>query len=184
MEKSSLSRPYHRHIRRRMLAFVIDLICVGLIKKVVFGAYQGFIHLAFLSNSSLETKLLNDLSEVRTPVSLLLFIGYFVFSFYMTNGRTIGTATMKIMVVREGFPKSKHHLSFADTIIRSIALVSCYILLGLPFLLAMIRIDGKGLPDILSGTLHISAKERQQTFLQLEDRQLDLPEPDEESNAA
>ncbi len=167
-----------------MLAFVIDLVCVGLIKKLVFSAYQGFIHLIFLSNSALETRLLDDLSEVRTPVALLLFIGYFIFSFYMTNGQTIGTSAMKVMLVREGFPNSKHHLSFSDAVIRSIALVSCYILLGLPFFLAMIRLDGRGIPDILSGTFHISAKEKQEACMQLTEKQLDLAKPEEESKAA
>lgn len=104
---------------RRLLAYIIDIILVGLLISIICSALPKKSSLSNMELNSLENGLIkgeitaekyieeykdilyNNHKEntIETTISLLLTIGYFVVFQYTNKGQTIGKRLFKIRVV-------------------------------------------------------------------------------------
>ena len=110
----------------RLLAYIIDIILVGLTASVICSALPKNNSAYESELTSLQNELINgeitadkyieeykDVlynnnkdNKVETAVSFLLTIGYFVVFQYMNNGQTLGKKMLKIRVVDNNTNKS------------------------------------------------------------------------------
>ena len=110
----------------RVLAYIIDIILVGLLISILCSALPKKNSVSEAELNSLENQLIkgeitaekyieeykeilynhNIENTIETTISLLLTIGYFVVFQYMNNGQTIGKRLLKIRVVDNSNDKS------------------------------------------------------------------------------
>jgi uncharacterized RDD family membrane protein YckC len=145
-------------LKDRSYAFITDLFLIGIINRAIMFTYGNFVRTFFYQMPYSVQKSFNEQMVQATSLSfIVVFWGYFLLSYYLSEGRTPGKIIFHLKV------QSPHthegHLSLKSCVLRTlgyfVALPSFFALLAIPFF----RKDKKGIPDMLSNTFIMSIKE-------------------------
>jgi uncharacterized RDD family membrane protein YckC len=154
-------------LKKRSYAFTMDLFIITLINKGIIFTYVNFLETyLYQLPTSFQLSINQKISQLNNLSLLLVFWGYFLFSYYMGEGRTPGKLIFGIKV--HSPHRGDDHLSFKEAFMRTGGyFIGCFtgmLLLALPFL----RKDSKGIPDFLSHT-HIVCEDELEYIKSLED---------------
>lgn len=142
---------------KRGLAFMVDIMVIGLLKTSLDAGYGVFVN-QYLSPFNSATKLGLTQSNIALHLSIfvMVFLGYFLFTTAVMNGKTLGKLIMKLTVINELFVQNhfeeSHELNFSQVFQRSIGYVLCYLSFGTFFVFNFSSEDKRGLSDYLSTT--------------------------------
>lgn len=145
-------------LKDRSYAFFTDIFLIGIINRAIMFTYANFIRTFFYQMPYSVQKSINDkMFEMNTLSFLVVFWGYFMLSYYLSEGKTPGKIIFHLKV------QSPHthegHLSLKSCMMRTlgyfVSLPSFFALLAIPYF----RKDKKGIPDMLSNTFVMSVKE-------------------------
>lgn len=142
---------------KRGLAFMVDMMAIGLLKTSLDAGYGLFIN-QYLSpfNSATKYGLTQSNIALHLSVFVMVFLGYFLFTTAVMNGKTLGKLVMKLTIINELFVQNhfeeSHELSYSQVFQRSIGYVLCYLSFGTFFVFNFSSEDKRGLSDYLSNT--------------------------------
>jgi len=154
-------------LKKRSYAFTMDLFFITLINKGIIFTYVNFLETyLYQLPSSFQMSINQKITQVNNLSLLFIFWGYFLFSYYMGEGKTPGKLIFGIKV--HSPHRADDHLSFKEAFMRTGGyFVGCFtgmFLLAVPFL----RKDAKGIPDFLSHT-HVVSEDELEYIKSLED---------------
>jgi uncharacterized RDD family membrane protein YckC len=134
-----------KKLSRRFYAFAIDIILITFINKLcLLAIYQEFSN---IFPSIFDGKLFQYISNFSAVSFMTVFITYFLTSYYLSNGQSLGKFLFNLKVYNK-----KGQLSFVDCGLRTLGYFTCYITGSLAFVLPFLRKDQRGLPDFFSKT--------------------------------
>ena len=145
-------------LKDRSYAFFTDIFLIGIINRAIMFTYANFIRTFFYQMPySVQKSVSEKMFEVNTMSFFVVFCGYFILSYYLSEGKTPGKIIFHLKV------QSPHthegHLSLKACVMRTlgyfISMPTFFALLAIPYF----RKDKKGIPDLLSGTFVMSVKE-------------------------
>jgi uncharacterized RDD family membrane protein YckC len=145
-------------LKDRSYAFFTDIFLIGIINRAIMFTYANFIRTFFYQMPYSVQKSLNEkMFEINTMSFFVVFWGYFLLSYYLSEGKTPGKIIFHLKV------QSPHthegHLSLKACAMRTlgyfVSMPSFFALLAIPYF----RKDKKGIPDMLSNTFVMSVKE-------------------------
>jgi uncharacterized RDD family membrane protein YckC len=142
---------------KRGLAFMVDMMAIALLKTSLDAGYGLFIN-QYLSpfNSATKYGLTQSNIALHLSVFVMVFLGYFLFTTAVMNGKTLGKLVMKLTIINELFVQNhfeeSHELSYSQVFQRSIGYVLCYLSFGTFFVFNFSSEDRRGLSDYLSNT--------------------------------
>ena len=138
-------------IRKRFYAFNIDVFCIVILQKVGLFSYMSFVNSAFeVSPFPLKEILLGNMRQLHLSTMLFTYFSYFLVSYYLGHGKTVGKTIMHLRVVsHEGSP---YELSFMESFMRTVGYTINYIFMFMPFVVNFVRSDKRGVPDFFSQT--------------------------------
>jgi uncharacterized RDD family membrane protein YckC len=142
---------------KRGLAFMVDMMAIALLKTSLDAGYGLFIN-QYLSpfNSATKYGLTQSNIALHLSVFVMVFLGYFLFTTAVMNGKTLGKLVMKLTIINELFVQNhfeeSHELSYSQVFQRSIGYVLCYLSFGTFFVFNFSSEDKRGLSDYLSNT--------------------------------
>ncbi|EQC49086.1 RDD family protein [Bacteriovorax sp. BSW11_IV] len=153
-------------LKRRVYAFVMDLVIIGIINKgleLTFINYvkEFFYHIPSRLLSILEGRM----GQIEFVTFTFIFIGYFTLSYYLGKGHTAGKFVFELQVRRA---KDDSDLTLVECVNRTLSYYLCWAFGMFPFLLSFVRKDHKGIPDFCSGT-HVMGHEEIEFMKSLED---------------
>ena len=150
--KKNDSKHSKNFMRKRVLAFCVDLYAILIIKVMMTLAYTSFFKSFFFQLPAYKQKQMIEgiqwLDLLTTPI---VFFTYFVLSYFSGEGKTIGKLMFKLTVVRPDL-KNDYFPTIKEALMRTLGYIVCYMTLGVLFLLPFIRKDRKSLSDIFSNT--------------------------------
>ena len=170
-------------LQKRMISFAVDITVIAFIKFIVTVSYASFVKTFFYQlNLESQINMVQGLSALDTFNTLLIFASYFTFSHFWGDGKTIGKLITRTTVVNSKFIHEYDHqhtdLNFRLSMLRMIGYLSSYVMLGLPFVFAFFRKDGRSWPDFISRSQTLDDDDIQKLhMLKLgdeSDQQLDL----------
>ncbi len=144
--------------KKRFYAFNVDLYAIIIFHKIGLYSYINFINNSF-ENAPINIKraLLGNIDQMYISTFLFTYFSYFLVSFYLGHGKTIGMTFFDLKTVgHEGSPRE---LSFMESFMRTLGHTVNYLLIFTPFLINLFRKDNKGLPDFFSQTEILTEKE-------------------------
>src|SRR3989339_4828 len=136
-------------LRNRVLAFITDLSIVGLLSKLTVISYIHFVELfLFYLYSDKQSAIRGRIWESESIVFSVMLIGYFLASYYTTDGQSIGKLIFNLKI------RSKKHgqLSLSEAALRPVAYAFMLSLFPIVMLLPFITKSAKGIPDWFSKT--------------------------------
>lgn len=146
-----------RHLKKRIYAFGLDLTVINFFKLLLYSVYLEYVRTYFFQfPRSLRDSLESNLQKLDTPVTILLFVTYFMLSYYLASGKTIGKFVFGLRVVVNA---TKNKMSLSQSLRRSFGSLLCYMSLGLFYVFNFLRNDGKGVADFFSKTQTVSDDE-------------------------
>lgn len=163
-EKSNISHlttkaPKVRNlVKDRAYAFTMDLFLIGIINKAIMFTYVNFVKTFFHQLPiGIRSNLANQMNQVSFINFLVVFSGYFLLSYYLSEGKTPGKIIFHLKV------QSPHshdgHLSLRSSMLRTlgyfVTIPSAFTLLLIPFF----RKDRKGIPDWISNSFVMGTEE-------------------------
>ncbi|MBT3586486.1 MAG: RDD family protein [Halobacteriovoraceae bacterium] len=169
-----------QHIRKRVWAFAIDLSLVLVTHKLIqlcYVYYVGNYLMAF--DGPLKSLLAGNLGKIETFSTFIVFWCYFLGSYYLYGGRSVGKILFGLKVQSMTNPKQEH-LSFQEVMMRSWGYFFCLQFFYLPFLACFLRRDQRGLQDWMSKT-HIVNEAEWEKFA-AEDTAIPMPMPIQSKN--
>lgn len=142
-------------LQKRMISFAVDITVIAFIKFIVTVSYASFVKTFFYQlNLESQINMIQGLSALDTFNTLLIFSSYFTFSHFWGDGKTVGKMITRTTVVNNKFihefSENSTNLNFRLSMLRMIGYLSSYVLLGLPFIFAFFRKDGRSWPDFIS----------------------------------
>jgi uncharacterized RDD family membrane protein YckC len=145
-----------RILNKRIYAFIVDLGVIYFLKffsLILYLKTIGFFLTALpIAN---KQKLFTNLNLLNNYLFIVIFIGYFLSCFFITNGRTLGKFLFNLKLVT-----SKEEETFIDQyLIRTFTYLFCYLNGVFLLFFPLFTKDEKGLPDWLSGTMVINDSE-------------------------
>jgi uncharacterized RDD family membrane protein YckC len=185
-----------KNIIARMKAFGVDLAIIAALKVFLFFSYQEFLSRLFPTIASEVTvSLIESIYQQDLFYSFLVTSGYFTFSLYINQGKTLGMKLFHILKVHNNFTGHKDHqfeLSLFESFLCSLSAFLSISTLGLTAALALIRNDGKTLGDFFSRTQVITTKEFHHHYMHMvyqstkdqETKLLPAPQEEQEDLAA
>lgn len=155
-------------LKKRTYAFTLDLFFIALINRVVMYTYINFLETFFYQLPiSFQINVNSQIAKVNGLSMMVIFWGYFVFSYYMGEGRTPAKMLFGLKVHTANNLETS--LSFKASVLRTAAYFICcftgLFLIAIPFL----RRDKKGLPDWISAT-HVMTEDQETAVHQHEDQ--------------
>ncbi|WP_372654897.1 RDD family protein [Halobacteriovorax sp.] len=142
----------------RMYAFTMDLFLIGIINKAILFTYTSFIHSFFHQLPlGVRSNLQNKLQAVNSLNFLVVFIGYFLLSYYLSEGKTPGKIMFNLKV--QCPHTHSDQLSLKTSVLRTLGY---FVTIPTGFTLLLIpcfRKDGKGIPDWLSDSFVMNSDE-------------------------
>ncbi len=137
--------------QKRFYAFNVDLYAIIIMQKICVYSYITFVNQSFeLAPFAVKKNLLGNLNQMYLSTLMFTYFSYFLVSFYLGHGKTIGQTIFDLRTVsHEGSPKE---LSFMESFMRTLGYTLNYLFLFLPFLMNLVRKDKRGLPDFFSQT--------------------------------
>ncbi len=142
-----------KFLKRRIYAFLMDLVVIYLLKFITLTIYLRTLGV-FVRAIPLENKenLFSNLYLLNSFLLITIFVGYFTSCFFITEGRTLGKLLFNLKVSTT----VGNEVVFDQYLLRTFTYLFCFLnglfLLLIPFLTK----SGKGLPDWISGTEVIS----------------------------
>ncbi len=139
-----------RIINKRIYAFIVDLGVIYFLKffsLILYLKTMGF----FLSALPIanKQKIFTNINLLNNYLFIVIFTGYFLSCFFITNGKTLGKFLFNLKLVT-----SKEEETLLDQyLIRTFTYLFCYLNGIFLLLIPLVTKDGKGLPDWLSGTM-------------------------------
>ena len=124
-------------LSRRFYAYFIDLFLISLGNKIMLVTYLNFMDIYF---PFLTPALVKNLPQISLFSQYLTFVGYFSLSLYMSEGKTLGKLCTGLKVISN---KQGNPLSLAQCFLRASCALFSTIFLMLPYLLLLIRKDGR-----------------------------------------
>jgi uncharacterized RDD family membrane protein YckC len=143
-------------LRKRFNAFIIDLLVISIIRSFLIYTYIEFMTKYFRA-LTFDTDFLRNLYVVGNFLTITLFMGYFICSYYISNGKTLGKLVFNLKI------KSSRNseLTISECFMRSFGYLFCYLNFFLLFLIPFMTKDEKGLPDWISSTSVIDLEEKE-----------------------
>lgn len=143
-----------KKFQKRINSFVLDLFCIFFLTQSFVFSFQRFLK---LSLGPIAYKASDQISALHSLIFMVTFLGYFIISLYLSDGKTLGKLIYGLKIV----PAHNHHraMTLSECFMRSAGLFLCQVTLFLPFLINIMRKDNKGLPDFFSGTICLSEHE-------------------------
>ncbi len=140
-------------LKRRVMAFCVDLYAIVMIKIMMTLAYTSFFKAFFFQLPVLKQKrMVEGLMTLDLYIAPIIFFTYFFVSYFSGEGKTVGKLMFKISVVRPDL-KNDYFPNMKESFARTIAYMACYMTAGLLFLLPFFRKDQKSLADLWSKTM-------------------------------
>lgn len=156
----SAQRPPEKSlVKDRMYAFTMDLFLIGIINKAIMFTYLNFVKAFFFQlpigvRANLESKLY----AVNSINFLVVFFGYFLLSYYLSEGKTPGKIMFNLKV--QCPHTHSDQLSLKTAVMRTagyfVTIPTAFTLLLIP----CFRKDCKGIPDWLSDSFVMSSDEQ------------------------
>jgi uncharacterized RDD family membrane protein YckC len=146
---------------KRGIAFVVDLLTISLLKTAMTASFAIYLN-SYLTPVNRLAKI--ELSQGNIAIHALVFLsvyfGYFLYSTFIMNGKTLGKIVMGLTVVNDLFYRSKSELnsdvSFNAAFKRSVGYLLCYFSFGTFFIFNFSSEDKRGLSDFISGSRTVS----------------------------
>jgi uncharacterized RDD family membrane protein YckC len=144
-------------LNKRIYAFIVDLGVIYFLKFFSLILYLKTIGF-FLTALPIENKekLFTNITLLDKYLLIVIFTGYFLSCFFITNGRTIGKFLFNLKLVS----KKEDEILLDQYLIRTFTYLFCYLNGLFLLLIPLVTKDGKGLPDWLSGTMVINDNEQ------------------------
>jgi uncharacterized RDD family membrane protein YckC len=170
-------------LKKRFYAFFTDLFLIGLLQKAIIFSYVSFINQTlYQAPAIVRSNLTSNVTELKISTLIFTFFSYFLISYYMGHGKTIGKTVFNLRVLsHEG---EAEELSFMESFMRTLGYTTCYVTGSFLFAIVFLRNDHRGIPDFFSQTEVITEEEftlyqeelhqEQIALNQKEDLQLDL----------
>lgn len=145
-------------LKKRFYAFFTDLFIIGLLQKFLVYSYVTFVTETFTqAPAQIKSSLLGNLGQLRLSTLLFTFFSYFLVSYYLGHGKTIGKTILNLRVFsHEG---DRHELSFMESFMRTVGYTTCYATGSFLFGIVLLRQDRRGLPDFFSQTEVVTDEE-------------------------
>ncbi len=145
-------------MRRRVNAFIIDLLALSMARSLLLYTYIKFMSKYFYA-LTFDIDFFSHLYVLGNFLTITLFMGYFICCYYMGDGQTIGKLVFKLKV------KSlrSSNLTLSESCMRSFGYLFCYLNFFLLFLIPFMTKDQKGLPDWISSTSVINLEEKEES---------------------
>jgi len=138
-------------LRSRTYAFTIDLFLILTIEKIFTLGYFNFINTYFnLLPHEILNRINTNFAGMNVLCSVIIFWSYFLSSYYLGKGQTIGKMLFNINVKSKKFPHNPPNI--LEIFLRTCGYFFCYITGSLLFILPFVTKNKKGLPDWLSST--------------------------------
>lgn len=135
---------------KRFYAFYIDLYIIIGIHFGLKYSYGSFLQKYIVKDSSFQTTYkIFSAESFYGPTLLITFFSYFILSYYLLNGKSVGKYLFSIRIVSD---KENPHLSFRQVIGRTLGYFLCYATIPILLGVTAIRKNRRGIPEILSGT--------------------------------
>lgn len=145
-------------LKKRFYAFFTDLFIIGLLQKFLVYSYITFVTETFIqAPTSVRQSLLGNVGQLRLSTLLFTFFSYFLVSYYLGHGKTIGKTILNLRVLSHEGPEEE--LSFMEAFMRTVGYTTCYATGSFLFGIVLLRQDRRGLPDFFSQTEVITEEE-------------------------
>ncbi|PIK16555.1 RDD family protein [Halobacteriovorax sp. JY17] len=155
---SAAKPPKKSLVKDRMYAFTMDLFLIGIINKAIMFTYLNFIKAFFFQLPlGVRANLEDKLYAVNSINFLVVFTGYFLLSYYLSEGKTPGKIMFNLKV--QCPHTHSDQLSLKTSILRTIGY---FVTIPTGFTLLLIpcfRKDKKGIPDWLSDSFVMNSDE-------------------------
>mgnify|MGYP006430975135 CR=1 FL=1 len=145
---------------RRVWAFTIDLIIIGLMNKTVMLSFQNFLNTFYYQlQFSTQRMLENNLTAVSYVSYCIIVWGYFQLSYYLGEGKTPGKHFLSLQTYgAEFFDSGEYYLNFHSSTMRTLGSFLGVVFI-LPLAVPFVHPRGKSLSDIFSGPDVISQEQ-------------------------
>jgi uncharacterized RDD family membrane protein YckC len=146
-----------RILNKRIFAFFVDLGVIYFLKFFSLILYLKTIGF-FLTALPIENKekLFTNINLLNNYLFIVIFTGYFLSCFFITNGRTLGKFLFNLKLVTSG----EDETALDQYLIRTFTYLFCYLNGIFLLLIPLVTKDEKGLPDWLSGTMVTNDNEK------------------------
>lgn len=139
-------------LRKRVYSFCVDIYTIVAIKILMTMTYGHFIRTFFFQLPyKMQQKLMTQITLMDFAMAPIVFISYFLISYYMADGKTVGKLLFKLSVAKNNLG-ADHLPSFKESLLRTLGYVICYLSAGVLFAVPFLRKDRRGIPDMISGT--------------------------------
>ena len=157
-------------LKKRFYAFFTDLFIIGLLQKTLVYSYITFVNETFTQAPiAVKRSLLGNVGDLRLSTLLFTFFSYFLVSYYMGHGKTIGKTIFNLRVLSHEGPETE--LSFMEAFMRTLGYTTCYATGSFLFGIVLLRKDRRGLPDMFSQTEVITEEEMDLHLLEIKEEQ-------------
>lgn len=140
---------FDKMLKKRTLAFTIDLGIVITTNYFLMAAFTDFLKIVFFHFPIRTQLLLIHKFKLFNSVSLLsLMFAYFTVFYFVTNGKTMGKMIMGLKV-----KSNNSELTIGQCMTRAISYIFCAWFASIPFIISFIRKDQKSLADLFSSSI-------------------------------
>ncbi len=161
VEIKEIKRSDNTLLFKRGIAFMVDILTIGLLKTAIDGAYGVFINQYFAPlNYAQKLELIQGNILTHGLIFLSLYTSYFFYTTFIFNGKTLGKKALGLTIISEKFYKNKKELdysvNFKNAFNRAIGYLFCYLSFGTFFVFNFSSEDRRGLADFLSSSRTVS----------------------------
>lgn len=132
------------------MAFFVDLVCISIIEKLIsIQLYYVFKQVFQHAPQELRTYFTQEFSSLRLTQLIIVFGSYFLISYLLSDGKTLGKLVFNLKVVSK---RDDQEVSIKQYFLRSFGYLICYLTGSFLFLLPMLNKRGTGIADWISST--------------------------------
>jgi uncharacterized RDD family membrane protein YckC len=136
-------------LKKRTIAFAIDLLAISALTKLILVSFKNSLDSLFF-HMPLESKLeaIGKSHLMNVSLFMAVFFGYFVFSYYSTNGQSLGKISQNLRLRS----KSNKKLKFGEIFLRTFGYFGCMNFSMFLFAIPFFTKTERGIPDWVSKT--------------------------------
>lgn len=135
-------------LKKRIYAFLIDITVINLLKFFSLIIYLKSVGTFLRAVPQNKESLFTNLYLLDNYLFIVLFVGYFVSCYFLSNGKTLGKMFFNLEV-----KNIKEDETFFDQyLLRTFAYLFCYLNGVFLLLIPLFTKSEKGIPDWISGT--------------------------------
>jgi len=146
-------------LRKRLYSFAFDILFIFILNKGLMSAYFKALEQYYPLDQRLYNQALALYPFVQFSLFTSLFFGYFIWTQYTWNGKTLGAIINNIKVKED----NKKLISLKHICLRTLGTFICYLSGLILFIPIYFSKDNKGLSDWMSST-HIVRDEEMATL--------------------